>query len=234
MKKKVLIITMAIIVAAAAVYLSLDKIIIFTLSKFYNLDISYTSMSKDPQEGYVFKDLKIVNDPMGLGFFSARAALKPVQKLNFLKNFDLDFKFNDAHFIKLSKEKTKAGHDTLEGIVAVPFDGQWTYDDISGAVEIFSNGFTLKKFAANGSQIRLFITGDIFYSGVVDVNITATFSKDALQGVPPELHSVIMNEEPEGWKSLSVKLKGDCRTPSIQICGKLFRLNINSMKMGGS
>ena len=233
MKIKFLIIAVIILAAAVTVYLSLDKIIIFSLSKFYNLNISYTAMSKNPQEGYTFENLKILNNGMGLGFFSARASLKPVHKLNFLKSVDLDFKFRDAHFIKSFKDKPKAEYDTLEGVVAVPFEGRWTYKDISGTVEIFSNGFTLKKFTANGSQIKLFVSGDIFYKGMVDVNITATFSKDALKNVPPELSSVVMNEEPEEWKSLSVKMKGDYRSPSVQIYGKLFKLNVSSMRMGG-
>lgn len=233
MKAKVLMVGVIILVALAAIYLSLDKIVIFTLSKFYNLNISYTTMRRSAQEGYAFENLKVVNNRMGLGFFSSRATLKPVKKLNFLKSLDFDFKFRDSHFIKSAKDKSKSEYDTLEGIVAVPFEGRWTYKDISGGVEIFSNGFTLKKFQANGSQIRLFVSGDIFYNGTLDVNITAAFSKDALKDVPTELHSVIMNEEPENWKSLSVKVKGDYRSPSVQIYGKLFKLNINSMRMGG-
>jgi hypothetical protein len=229
MKIKILIITAIILAALIIAYLSLDKIIIFTLSKFYNLNISYTAMNKSPQDGYVFENLKIVNRNMGLGFFSARATLKPVQKISFLKSLDVDFKFRDAHFIKSAKDKPKAEYDSLKGVVAVPFEGRWTYKDISGTVEIFSNGFTLKKFLASGSQIKLFVSGDIFYAGMVDVNITAAFSKDALKDIPPELHSVIMNEEPEEWKSLSVKLKGDYRSPSVQIYGKLFKLNVNSI-----
>jgi hypothetical protein len=233
MKTKVLIIAVIILAAAATVYLSLDKIIIFTLSKFYNLNISYTAMSKNPKEGYLFESLKMVNNKMGLGFFSAGAAFKPVQKFNFLKSLDFDFKFRDAHFIKSSKNMPKTEYSTLEGLVAVPFEGRWTYKDVSGTVEVFSNGFTLKRFAANSREIKLFVSGDIFYNGMVDINITAAFSKGALKDVPPELHSVIMNEEPEEWKSLSVKLKGDYRSPSVQIYGKMFKLNINSMRMGG-
>ncbi|MDP3791926.1 MAG: hypothetical protein Q8R38_07780 [Candidatus Omnitrophota bacterium] len=231
MRSKIFTIFIILLVAITVIYLSLDKIAIFALSKIYKLNISYKSMTKDARDGYIFENLKMVNDKMGLGFFCARATIKPVQKLNFLKSLDFDFKFKDAHFIKSSKDKPKAQYDTLEGIVAMPFEGRWTYKDISGVVEIFSNGFTLKKFQANGREIKLFISGDIFYQGVVDVNITASFSKDTLKDVPMELHSVIMNDEPQEWKSLSVKLKGDYRSPSVQISGKMFRLNVGTMVM---
>ena len=54
-------------------------------------------------------------------------------------------------------------------------------------------------------------------------------TKDVLKDIPPEFSSVIMKEEANEWKSFSVKLKGDLRSPSVQISGKLFRLNIGTM-----
>ena len=233
MKNKSIIIGVVfiLIVSGITIYLSFDKITIFVISKLYNLDISYKSLNKSSIDGFVFENLKVLNRPMALGFFSSKATLKPVWKANFLKTANFDFKFKDVHFIKGREEGPKAKYDTLTQLVAIPFEGRWTYKEIAGVVEIFSNGLTLKRFSANGREIRLTLSGDIFYNNVVDAEISIYFSKDVLKDIPPELHSVIMRDEPDEWKSFSVKLKGDLKSPSIQVSGKLFRLNIGTMVM---
>lgn len=216
--------------AAAVFYFSFDRIIFYVIPKIYNIEISYKKLDKDPKEGYLFEGLKILNKKMGMGFFSSRAAIKPVPgKYNIFKSICLNFKFKDSRFIKIAKDSHAAEDDTLEGLVSVPFSGKWKYSNIDGSVEIFSNGFTLKNFKANSREIDLFIEGDIFYNGAVDVNITSSFSKDVLKDIPPELPNAVMNDEPEERKSLSVKVRGNSRSPSIQVSGKLFRLNIGTM-----
>lgn len=219
------------IITGLIVYSAFDKIALFALSKLYDFDISYKNMAREKQVGFVFENLRIVNKKLGLGFYSQRAMLKPVWETNFLKTINFDFKFKDVHFIKGREEKLKTKYNTLSELVSIPFEGRWTYKDISGHAEIFSNGLTLKKFSANGKEIRLMLSGDIFYNSAVDAEISMYFSKEVLKDVPPELHSVIMREEPDEWKSFSVKLKGDLNSPSIQASGKLFRLNIGTVVM---
>lgn len=229
MRRWLLLTIVTILVAGAVIYLNFDKIIIFSLSKIYNADISYKTLARNSDGGYKLENLKIMNKKMGVGFFSARAAIKPLWKANFLKSLDFDFKFKDTHFIKNKAEKTGSSYDTIEGIVSMPFEGRWAYKEISGIIEIFSNGLTLKNFNADGRYIKLFLSGDIYYNNTVDMDITMRFSKDALKDIPPELSSVVMRDEPENWKSFSVKLKGNYQSPAIQISGNAFRLNIGTI-----
>ncbi len=231
LKFKVLGLIIVISVFVVTIFLSFDKIILFTLSKLYALDISYKHLFKDSRSGYTFEDLKILNKKMNIGFFSSRATLKPIWKSDFLKSLDFDFKFRDVHFIKSTTYQSRNIYDTLETLVAIPFEGRWTYKDISGNVEMFSNGLTLKKFVANGREIRLFLSGDLYYNNALDMDITIYFSSYVLKDIPPELSNVIMKDEPEEWKSFSVRLKGDYRSPSVQISGKLFRINIGTVVM---
>jgi len=186
-------------------------------------------MSGNSKAGFVFENFRIMNKKLGLGFFSQRATVKPTWGANWLKSVLLDFQFKDVHFLKSKAGDKKAVYDTLSQLIAMPFEGRWMYKDVSGLVEIFSNGITVKKFSANGREMRLNVSGDIYYNNVVDVEVTIYFAKDVLKEIPPELSSVIMQDEPNEWKSFSVKIKGDLSSPSIQVTGKVFRLNFNTI-----
>lgn len=212
-----------------AVYLNFNRIALFTVSKLYSQDISYKHMAKDPKDGFVFEGLKVMNSRMGLGFFSQRATIKPAWGADWLKSVLLDFKFKDVHFLKNRTNKNKATYDTLSQLIAMPFEGRWMYKQVSGLVEIFSNGITIRRFSADGKEMRLIVTGDLYYNNVVDVDVKIYFSKNVLKEIPPELYSVIMQDEPNEWKSFSVKIKGDLNSPSIQVTGKIFRLNFETI-----
>ena len=229
MKSRMLIAAVLLLAVLATIYLSLDRMIIFTLSRIYHVNISYTALKKDAVNGYSFENLKVFNKQAGIGFFSARSNLKLNKKTSIFKSLDIDFKFRDVHFITGKPEDAKSGYDTLDKLVAVPFEGRWTYKDVSGTIEIFSNGFSLKDFTANGSLIRVSASGDIFYDNKVDMTVTIYFSREVLKDIPQELRSVIMNDEPQEWKSFSVRMRGDYRAPSLQITGKLFRLNVGTI-----
>ncbi|MFA5255217.1 MAG: hypothetical protein WC419_00795 [Candidatus Omnitrophota bacterium] len=212
------------------IYLNFDRIAVFTVSKLYSQDISYKHLAKDRKgAGLVFEGFKIINGKMGIGFFSQRAAIKPSWGTGWLKSVLLDFKFKDVHFLKKKGSESRATYDTLSQIIAMPFEGRWKYKEVSGIVEIFSNGITIKRFYADGKEMRIVLKGDLYYNNIVDMDTTLYFSKDVLKEIPPELYSVVMQDEPDEWKSFSVKIKGDLNSPSIQIIGKIFRLNFGTI-----
>jgi len=211
-------------------YLNLDRIALFAISKLYSQDISYKHLAKDPIGArLIFEDLRIMNSKLGVGFFSQRATIKPAWGAVWLKSALLDFKFKDVHFLKNRINENKTTYDTLSQLIAMPFEGRWMYKEVSGFVEIFSNGITIKRFSADGKEMRLILTGDLYYNNIADVDVTIYFSKEVLKEIPSELHSVIMQDEPNEWKSFSVKIKGDLKSPSVQITGKIFRLNFGTV-----
>ncbi|MDP3730423.1 MAG: hypothetical protein Q8R14_02735 [Candidatus Omnitrophota bacterium] len=210
-------------------YLNFDRIAVFAVSKLYSQGVSYKHMSRDPKAGLVFEDLKVVNNKLGVGFFSQRATIKPSWGTGWLKSVLLDFKFKNVRFLKNKTGENKTAYDTLSQLISMPFEGRWMYKEVVGLVEIFSNGITIKKFSGGGREMRLIVTGDLFYNNIADVDITMYFSKDVLKEIPQELHSVIMQDEPDDWKSFEVKMKGNLSSPSVQLSGKLFRLNIGTL-----
>lgn len=214
-----------------AAYLNLERIALFAASRLYSQEISYKHLAKDPESGLIFKDFRMMNSKLGVGFFSQRAIIKLAFGASWLKSVLLDFKFKNVHFLKDRADDNKTAYDTLSQLIAMPFEGRWTYKDVSGLIEIFSNGITIKRFSANGKEMRLMVTGDFYYSNILDADITIYFSKEVLREIPPELYSVIMKDEPDGWKSFSVKIKGDLSSPSIQVTGKVFRLNFGTFTM---
>lgn len=212
-----------------AAYLNFDRIALFAVSRMYSQEISYKHMDKDPKAGFIFDDFRMINKKLGIGFFSRRAAIKPAWGKDWLKSVLLDFEFKDVHFTKSKAGDNKTSYDTISQLIAMPFEGRWMYKDVSGFVEIFSNGITIKRFSANGRDMRLAVTGDLYYDNAVDIDVTIYFSKEVLKEIPPELHSVIMKDEPDEWKSFSVKIKGNLSSPSIQVTGKVFRLNFGTV-----
>jgi hypothetical protein len=208
-------------------YMNLDRIALFAVSKLYSQEISYKHLAKDPvSAALILDDLRIINNKLGVGFFSQRATIKPTWGANWLKSVLLEFKFKDVHFLKKRTDENKTTYDTLSQLISMPFEGRWMYKEVSGLVEIFSNGITIKRFSADGKEMRLVVTGDLYYNNTADVDVTIYFSKEVLKEIPPELHSVIMQDEPNEWKSFSVKIKGNLNSPAIQITGKVFRLNV--------
>jgi len=211
-------------------YLNFDRIALFAASKLYSQEISYKHLAKDPMgAGLIFEDLRIMNSEVGVGFFSQRATVKPAWGPGWFRSALLDFKFKDVHFLKKRADENKTTYDTLSQLIAMPFEGRWMYKEVAGLVEIFSNGITIKRFSADGKEMRLIVTGDLYYNNIVDVDVTIYFSKEVLKEIPPELHSVIMQDEPNEWKSFSVKIKGNLSSPSVQVTGKVFRLNFGTI-----
>lgn len=231
MKFWVMGIIVAVLITSAVIYFSFDKIAVYVISRLYDLDISYKKVGRSASAGYAFENMKLINKKMGIGFYSAQGSLKPVWNSRFLRSLDVEFKFKDVHFIKAKTDEVRARYETLDEIVSMPFEGRWQYKEVFGEVEIFSNGITVKKFSAEGREIRLIISGDIYYNNVVNTDITIYFSKEVLKDIPPELSGVIMKDEPREWKSFSVKMKGDLDSPSLQITGKMFRLNVGTIVM---
>ena len=213
------------------VYLNFNRVALFMISRLYSLDISYKGMTKDLERGFVFEDIRILNKRMGVGIFSRRATIRPSWGASIFKSVTLDFKFKDVHFLKNGGAGNGMAYDTLSQLVAMPFEGRWMYKDVSGLVEIFSNGITIKAFSASANDVRIIVSGDLYYNNTANIDVTIYFSPDALKEVPPELYSVIMRDESNEWKSFSVKIKGDMQSPSMQVSGKFFRLNIGTAIM---
>lgn len=229
LNKSATVYVLAAVLIGAAVYFFADSSVVYLLCRTHGLDISYKNLKGASLRQLDFDDITI-SDPrraLGLAAKSAIAKLRIVWRLPV--KLSLDFNLNDVRFAKTIQE-TAPAYDDLVGLISAPFNGGWVYREIRGRLELMNNGFRLTDFMAVGDDLKISVTGDIYNTDIIHADITIHFSKAIAEKIPDEVSSVVLNDEPEGWKSLSVHLSGDYRSPAIELSSKLFRLNIKALK----
>lgn len=223
------------IILMSLIFLFFDHIALYLISKAYALTISYTDSRRSSFREYEFGNLKVIDKTTGTGLVSQYAKLRPQWQLNRPADLSIDFNLREVRLVR-EKEEAKDRYDTLTGIVAVPFTSRWVYKDISGRIGTFENGLHITRFSALGDEIKFSLSGtlstDASTNNTLDMNIVIYFSEKLTKKIPEVLSTVVLNPEPDNWKSLSVNLKGDLKSPSIELSGKLFRLNIKSASNG--
>lgn len=212
-------------IAAFLLYIFSDRVIIYGASKMYNLDISYKSFKMASFKEFEFRDMSFIAKRFGLGLFSKYATINLVREK--VGGPSIEFCLRDVRFIRDEREKA-AGYDTLSGLVSAPFNSSWSYKEISGRLRPSKKSLSVEKLTATSDEIRLLFTGDLYYDKTLKSDITIYFSDKLIEKIPPELSNVVLRDEQDRWKSLSVSLNGDYKSPSIQVMGKLFRLNIGT------
>ena len=215
------------ILALAALYLTLDRAAINLLSAKYGLTVSYKGLENNLYRQFHFTGLNVVDNKRGIGLSSQSALIKPdiAAVLSFKPS--IEFKLNGVNFIRKGSHRT-GSYDTLDGLIAVPFMSSWQYKEMSGLVEISPDKAHVKNFTATGDEIRVSFAGDLFYNKKVKGEITVGFAEKILRKIPPEMANVVLRDDGNGWKSLTVNLNGDFNAPAIQVTGKLFRLTIRN------
>lgn len=213
MKKFIVIVALV----ASALYLSSNRIAVYFFSKAYNLDIAYKNLKGSYFKKVMFDNLNVIDRKNGIGFFAKSADIRP--------GAIIDFCLRDVHFIKKGDEPA-ATYDNLTGLVSIPFSSRWTYKELSGKIRPSRRGIDVDGLIATSDEIKLSLTGAIYYDNTIKSDIVIYFSDKLIEKIPDELSKIVLRDEKDGWKSLSVKLEGNYNMPSIQVSGKLFRLNI--------
>jgi hypothetical protein len=224
--KIIIFIVIFLVIMVAVLYFSFDHVLIYVLSKAYNLNFSYSSLKMESFNHYILEDLNIINKKMGLGLFSRYADIKLTWNRLPFKNMITDFSLKEVNFLKEEPVGKAVCYDSICELVSVPFDSNWTYKEISGKIQPFEDGINIMDFMAVSDEIKLSFRGTIFYTQTLNIDAVIYFSDKLVGKIPKELSTVILQNEDNGWKSLSVKLTGDYKAPSIQVTSKLFRLSV--------
>ena len=222
MRKKVSIILVILIFAVALLYLSFDRIAIFIFAKTYSLDISYKNLNRISLSGFTARDLMVTDKKSGIGIFSKSASVKPVITIGLV---GVDFDLKDVNFVKKKREGMPS-YDSIDNLVSAPFSSNWKYGEISGSIEETKGVIKVRDLEAKSDEIRLSLSGSLYQNNNIDSRITVSFAETLTRKIPKELSEMVLRDETGGWKSFSVNLAGNYKSPAIQVSGKLFRLNI--------
>ena len=209
----------------AVLYVSFDRLFIYFFAKTHNLEISYKRLFTVYTGRLIYGNVTVLDRKTGLGFFLEEVTLKP----KWDKALAIDFKARQVRFIKKENQRPRETYDTLTGLISVPFDSRWVYKEISGAVSPFQGGVAVKNFIASSDSLKLSITGEFYNNYTIRTDVIICFSNAITSRVPEGLTKTVLNDEKDGWKSLSVHMEGNYKEPSIQVSSKRFRLNIKTI-----
>ena len=224
---KKLIVTLVVLIGIAAclLYYTADRLAIWVISQHCNAHITYRHIDNNGFRTFNFTDLVVNDNKTGIGILAKKAAIKPLWRDILTGAMGLSFTLSDVSFIKREDEK-RDDYETFEGLAAIPFSSQWTYRDVTGALQTANGNVHLQDLKATGDLLKFAITSDFHNDANIESDITIYFSDSLLAKIPKKLIKGVLKEEGDGWQSFSIKRRGNYKDPSIQVTGKQFRLNI--------
>lgn len=198
-KAMVLLVIGVLITSVSLLYLAIPHIYIAVFAKKHDLNISYRGARFTPHIGT--KDIG---------------------------GFKIDIYLKD---VRISRKGVAAeAYENFGALVSAPFDGTLKYQEIKGVIRFKPGRLVIDKLVANGGDIKFSLKGTFFYAeDKADLDVIILFSQNILKKIPRELSDVVLKESADGWKSLSIKLKGSFKSPAIELTGKLFRLSIKEV-----
>ena len=187
------------LISAFLTYLAIPRISIALLAKSYDLNISYKS-----------------------------ARFTPHLLAKKIRDFKVDVDLRD---VRISKKGAIAGaYESIGALVSAPFDGSLKYKSIKGVIRPRLGYIIIDDLVAEADDMKVALKGTFFYAEErADLAVVIQFSKNLLGKIPPELSETILKDSPDGWKKLSINLKGSFKSPAIEVTGKLFRLSIKEV-----
>lgn len=223
MKNKAIIIITVVAILAVGTYAAIDRIAVYALSRVFNLEIKYSGLKRSGITQFTFRRLTCVDKARGFGVSADEALIKPD-----FRSMAVDFDLQGVRFVKKTSDRM-APIDSLSKIVEEPFTGNWNYMKMSGSVKPIRGGVEMTRFEAAGDNMKLKMDGSVLESGPIEAVINISFSAESAKKIPAELASVLLSDEDGGWKTVSVNLSGNYRSPSIQVTGKMFRLSVKEI-----
>jgi hypothetical protein len=219
------------IITALCVFLLWDRIVIDMMAKQYDLMISYSSVKNHNFKELQFENLKAILKKQRSGIFAENAKLMPSFGAQTSDPKSLAFELKGVRFIPApSKNEPKKTEDRLLDLVNLPFSGKWGYKEIYGEIAEHEKGLQIRKLVASGDMMRMSANGYLYKNNKIAMYITIYLSKDMTKELPDMVSEGILKNEPGEWKSFSANLTGDLSAPSIELSGKLFRLNIKQIE----
>ena len=214
--RRYLLVLIPLAAACLIVPLFYGKLAVALFAAAHDMDVSYKKMHTQGAGTFLFDNMVITDRKTGMGLSAEKARIDLAVMWPDIRRTATRFDINDGRF--LTKTGGKGGsYDNLDSLVAAPFNSEWKYSRISGGVYSEPGGITVKDLTAGSGEIRVLLNGRMSKDSTVSSDITIYFHDKLIGKMPPELTNVVLKNEDESWKSLSVHLEGDYTAPSIKV-----------------
>lgn len=210
--------------ASVAVFFFYGHAVVYIFAKANTMEIAYRQLKVTRMNEFLFDGLT-VKQKGGMGLFAASARVDFSWKSADLRRIATAFDLKKVNFLTGAPGKPQS-FNNIDGLVAAPFNSAVQYENISGKIYQEPDGVRIEDLMARSSQLKMRLTGTLKDDSRISSDITIYFADSLTGKIPAEYLLMVLKDEGPGWKSLSVRLEGDFAKPSIQVSGKLFRLNI--------
>ena len=209
----------------AVVFIFYGRAVVYIFAKTNNMEIAYTQLKATRMNEFLFDGLTVRDRKSGMGIFAESArvdfSLKSADPRRIATAFDL----KTVNFLTGQQEKAPS-YNNIDGLVAAPFNSALHYQSISGKIYRESDCVRIEDVMARSDQLKMRVSGTLKDTSRISSDITIYFADSLTGTIPSEYLLMVLKSDEPGWKSLTVRLEGDFAKPSIQVSGKLFRLNI--------
>lgn len=156
-------------------------------------------------------------------------------RLYYCKTFNLRYNLGDLLFKKreffftikdIKLYKNIGLLDSIADMLVITTMPDIEFNEIDGTLRVYKNAILVKNFYTCNDNMRIKGNGWIYNDGVLDCNVSFSFSKTVTNMIPDAVKSTLLTHEDEEWMGITLKVKGNYKKPSLHITGDMLKLNI--------
>ncbi len=106
------------------------------------------------------------------------------------------------------------------------------FEEISGFLQVRNGTVYMRDIYAHNDSMRIKGGGWIDKNGLLDCDISFSFSRAMTDKVPDVVKETLLKRESKGWMSISFKARGNYKKPSLHLSGDRLKVNITEGLFG--
>ena len=116
--------------------------------------------------------------------------------------------------------------DSVASILAISTMPDIEFEEIKGVLELRRNGVFITDAHALSKKIRIEGGGWIDKEGLLDCEVTFSFSRDITDMIPDVVKVALLTDEAPGWMGITFKVHGNYKRPTLRITADALKINI--------
>ena len=231
---RILIVLLAIVICLSAFFLvallHVDKVVMFSVSRFSGMQVSYGTKKGNSLTSVHIKDLEVDSPKTGLAINSENAVFRIRWSELFAKRkLVVDCKFEGVRFHAGSG--TGDIGSSMDALIKVPLGSKWKYRAITFTIIADKNRVSIRPFDAISNDVV--VVGGCEYSldsgdAVLDVHMS--FSPDVSAGLMESFGQMFLTPEDDGWYGTSLSLEGNLNKGSFHMKSDRIEINIREVE----